>query len=98
MVNLVKVHTLRSAFKRFICNYGVVNLISSTRKEPLPLIAEKLNPQISDFVKPSLGAPVGCQSARRVKLDQGRVKCFHPLQLSVKRYSKRSDVSLLLPA
>src|SRR5262249_23690210 len=78
--------------------YGAASLISSMRKEPWPLVRAKLSPQIAAVVKPSLGAPAGCQSARRVKADQGSVECLPPSPLSVKRYSKRSEVSVVLPA
>ncbi len=35
---------------------------------------------------------------RRVKLDHGTIKCFHPVQLSENRYTYLSEVSVVLPA
>src|SRR5687767_15906374 len=77
-----------------ICQ-GSINLISSTWKLPCPLSGEKLRPQIALRLRPSFGAPGGCQSERRVKVFHERSKVLQPLKLSLNLYSKRSAVSLL---
>src|SRR5512141_3034103 len=71
--------------------------IWSSWNEPAPLKGAKLKPHIWRSVSPLLGAPAGCQSVRRVNCDHAMLIVFQPEKLSTTEWTKRSDVSVVLP-
>ncbi len=79
------------------CSY-FSNWIWSTLKLLLPLKGEKLKPQTCVRLKPSFGAPDGCQSVRRENELHGTVMRCQPPVLSVNVNAKRSAVSVVVPA